>query len=64
MGEEIASRAALRRLANVVLPQAIAVLNHLGVADAVGSGMSVVDDIAVAVGAHGPTLYRIMRYVA
>ncbi|MFE5889269.1 methyltransferase [Streptomyces sp. NPDC002285] len=40
---------------------AVSALAELGVADALSDGARPVDEIAEAVGAHGPTLYRLLR---
>jgi SAM-dependent methyltransferase len=57
-------RAQLRQLMDVVLPQAIAVVNHLGVADVLGDTTLPITELSSAVDADATTLYRLMRYVA
>jgi hypothetical protein len=48
-------------LMGAFVSQATCTLARLGVADAIGDGAARVDDIAVTVGAHGPSLYRLLR---
>ncbi|MFE1485428.1 methyltransferase [Streptomyces fimicarius] len=43
---------------------AVSAVAELGVADALSDGPRPVDEIAGAVGAHGPTLYRLLRAAA
>jgi O-methyltransferase domain len=44
--------------------QAISVAARLGVADAIAAGATTSEEIAAQVGAHGPTLYRLLRGLA
>ena len=44
-----------------LVSQAISVIARLGVADTLASGPRQVDEIANLVGAHGPSLYRVLR---
>jgi len=46
------------------MSQAVSAAAALGVADALSSGPRTVDEIATAVGAHAPTLYRLLRACA
>lgn len=57
-------RAQLQVLMDVRPAQAIAVLNHLGVADLLADGPIDVAALAAATGTHAMTLYRLLRYVA
>src|SRR3954454_6549761 len=57
--------ATLRRLVNgYQVSQAIHVAATLGVADHLADGPRASDDLAVAVGAHAPSLYRVLRALA
>src|SRR3954468_11515667 len=57
--------ATLRRLVNgYQVSQAIHVAATLGVADHLADGPRTSDDLAVAVGAHAPSLYRVLRALA
>jgi hypothetical protein len=61
----VAERAALRDvLGGFLRTQAIAVAAELGVADVVGDRPIAVDELASRVGAHGPSLYRLLRLLA
>jgi O-methyltransferase domain len=54
--------ATLHQLVNAAfVAQAISVFARLGVADALVTGPRDVEEIAETVGAHGPTLYRLLR---
>jgi hypothetical protein len=44
--------------------QAIYVATELGIADLLADGPRTADDLAVAVGAHAPSLYRVLRLLA
>lgn len=57
-------RARLQVLMDVRPAQAIAVLNHLGVADLLADGPVAVDELAAATQTHAMTLYRLLRYAA
>lgn len=46
------------------MSQAVSVAADLGVPDELASGPRSVDDLAEAVGAHAPTLYRLLRFLA
>jgi O-methyltransferase domain len=53
---------ALHQLARgTLVAQAISVFARLGVADALATGLRDAEEIAELVGAHGPTLYRLLR---
>src|SRR3954447_21141675 len=57
--------ATLRRLVNgYQVSQAIHVAATLGVADHLADGPRASDDLAAAVGAHAPSLYRVLRALA
>jgi O-methyltransferase domain/Dimerisation domain len=57
--------ATLRRLIiGYRLSQALHVVAKLGVADLLSSGPKSIDNLAQAVGAHPPSLYRVMRLLA
>lgn len=59
---EVPPAVALHQLVNgVFVAQAISVFARLGVADALVTGPRDVKEIAEAVGAHGPALYRLLR---
>ena len=47
-----------------MITQAIGVATKLGVAEVLSGGAKHIDDIAVATGAHSPSLYRILRSLA
>jgi hypothetical protein len=51
-------------ITGIWMSQAVSVAAELGVADRLASGPRSVDEIAQAVGAHGPTLYRLLRALA
>lgn len=46
------------------MSQAVSTAAALGVADELAAGPRPVEEIADAVGAHGPTLYRLLRFLA
>ncbi|MGH3720770.1 MAG: methyltransferase [Pseudonocardiaceae bacterium] len=48
-------------LAGALVAQAISVIARFGVADVLAEGTAQVEEIARRVGAHGPTLYRVLR---
>jgi hypothetical protein len=53
---------AMRQLiAGALVSQVVSVFARLGVADALATGPRDTDEIAGLVGAHGPTLYRLLR---
>ena len=61
----VATRAALAELlGGYMRTQAIAVVAHLGVADAVGDEPVGIDELAARAGADAPTLYRVLRLLA
>lgn len=61
-GFDPAHRGAMMELIKgTFVSQSISVFAGLGVADALSSGRRAVDDLAADVGAHGPTLYRLLR---
>jgi hypothetical protein len=47
-----------------VVGQALHAAAQLGIADLVAAGPRPIDDLAAAVGAHGPSLYRVLRMLA
>lgn len=57
-------RARLQALMDVRPAQAIAVLNHLGLADLLADGPVGVDALAAATRTHAMTLYRLLRFAA
>jgi hypothetical protein len=57
----LASARLLELTRGALVSQAVSVAASLGVADELASGPCPVDELAKAVGAHGPTLYRILR---
>jgi predicted O-methyltransferase YrrM len=55
----------LRRLVlGYRVSQAISVVAELGIADLLASGPRTADDLAAVAGAHGPSLYRVLRLLA
>ncbi|MQA85007.1 MAG: methyltransferase [Streptosporangiales bacterium] len=62
--EDFASRQMMRLSNGTLVSQAISVAASLGVADQLASGPRPVDEIAAAVGADAPTLYRLLRALA
>jgi hypothetical protein len=59
-----AAAAVRRLLSGMRLSQSVSVLASLGVPDVLADGPRGVDEIASAVGAHSPTLYRLLRTLA
>lgn len=59
---ELSPAVTLHQLVNrTFVAQVISVFARLGVADALVAGPRDAEEIAEAVGAHGPTLYRLLR---
>lgn len=58
------ARDTLAQLMSITPAQALAVLNHLGVADLLVDGARSADDLAGQCGVHGDTLYRLLRSAA
>jgi hypothetical protein len=64
-GDDVAATGELLGLLmGTFVSQATSVAAELGVADAIASGASFVDDIATEVDAHSPSLYRLLRVLA
>lgn len=62
---EVTPQAVLRRLASgAMIAQAIHVMARLGLADALTGGPMSADALAQTVGAHEPSLYRLLRALA
>src|SRR5436309_5615339 len=61
--EDVASRM-LQLLNGFLTVQALHAAAALGVADLLADGPADVDDLAAATGAHGPSLYRLLRMLA